>query len=107
MYAGRGISICERWQQFENFIEDMLPSMPKGNDVSIERIDNEQGYYKENCRWATVKEQARNRRTTVFVKYKGKEYPLAELAEIHDIPYRLFYKRVRISGWSVERALKN
>jgi hypothetical protein len=61
LYAGRGISICSRWDSFENFYADM-GDPPEGK--SIDRIDNDKGYSPDNCRWATQKEQVHNSRST-------------------------------------------
>lgn len=61
-YGGRGITVCESWHRFENFYEDMgdLPFY----EAQIDRIDNDKGYSKENCRWLSAKENSRNRRST-------------------------------------------
>ena len=77
-YGGRGISVCDRWLKFENFYADM-GERPKG--MSIERIDNNGNYCPENCCYATQKEQMRNTRRTVTVKYQGKEQCMAAWAE--------------------------
>jgi hypothetical protein len=60
-YGSRGIKVCDRWlESVENYVEDM--GFPPFKDASIDRINNDNGYSKENCRWATKKEQTENRR---------------------------------------------
>lgn len=62
-YGAKGISVCERWEKFENFLEDM--GMPTGNKTSIDRIDPNKGYFKDNCRWATKFEQGSENKTNL------------------------------------------
>ena len=74
-YGGRGITVCERWFTYENFIADMGPR--PSSDYTLDRENNELGYSKENCKWSTWVEQARNRRNNVMVDGKC----LSQIAE--------------------------
>lgn len=64
-YGSKGIKVCNRWLDFANFIEDMLPSYREG--LTLDRENNDQGYNPANCRWVTQLEQVRNRRNTLVV----------------------------------------
>jgi hypothetical protein len=77
-YADRGIVICSRWDSFEAFLADM-GKRPRG--LSLDRIDNDGNYEPGNCRWATVKEQARNRTVSHLHPYKGEALTLPEIFE--------------------------
>ena len=69
-YGGRGIRYDPRWKSFDSFWEDMGETYKKG--LSIDRIDNNGGYYKSNCKWSTNKEQQNNTRYCVIIKFKNK-----------------------------------
>jgi hypothetical protein len=84
LYGGRGITIDDKWFNFEGFFEDMGEA-PDGK--SLDRIDNDLGYSKENCRWATPVQQARNRRTTAYVVLNGEKISLAEACQRLGIKY--------------------
>lgn len=64
----RGITVCERWNVFQNFVEDMGQRPP---EKTLDRVDNSKGYYKENCRWATTKEQQNNKRNVKVYTLNG------------------------------------
>lgn len=102
-YGGRGIKICERWlNSFENFYEDM--GKKPTNKHSLDRIDNNKGYSKDNCRWATRKQQNRNTRMNVFYEFRGKKRTLVEISEITGINRTTIWYRINKHGWSEERA---
>ena len=102
-YGGRGISDCERWRDFAAFLSDMGPR-PEGG--SIERIDTDGGYTPKNCRWATAREQARNRRTSRVVEIGGRRATLAEWAERSGISEDVLWARLHTLRWPAERLLE-
>lgn len=77
-YGGRGIKVCERWNDFANFLADMGPRPP---GKSLDRINNDGDYEPRNCRWATAKEQSRNRRSNVVLEFRGERMIVSEWAE--------------------------
>ena len=101
-YGGRGITVCERWLVFENFIADM-GEKPAG--MSLDRIDNDGNYEPGNCRWATIKTQARNMRSNVRWTHNGECLTIAEWAERAGIDRTLLRNRVA-RGWSIEEAMQ-
>lgn len=102
-YGGRGIKVCDRWlESFENFYEDMGERPSKA--YSIDRIDVNGDYEPSNCRWASRKEQANNRRNTFKIMYNGIEQTGLELSKQFNIPASIIRGRLRW-GWTIERAL--
>lgn len=101
-YGGRGIAVSDEWRDFEKFYADM-GNRPNG--MTLERIDNNGSYSKENCRWATLKEQARNTRRTKLVEHNGKTQCLKDWANEVGIVYNTLRKRFIIYGWSFEKAI--
>lgn len=103
LYGGRGITVCDRWEaSFEDFLADMGPR--PGPDFSIDREDNNLGYTPDNCRWLQSKEQARNRRSNVYVEIDGKRMLLLEAAEKAGIAISIVRQRLRYR-WPLEQAL--
>lgn len=100
-YGGRGIKLCEPWNRFVNFLNDMGEKPP---GKSLDRIDPNGDYSPKNCRWATPKMQSRNQRNTIYLEYNGERRPMAEWAEIMGIKRKVMEYRIR-EGWSVEEAL--
>jgi len=96
-YGGRGIAVCEQWYWFPNFIRDM--GRRPGPEFSIDRIDNCKGYSKENCRWATARKQANNRRGNLKVSIDGEELTASEAARRIGIKKSTMLYRIH-SGWS-------
>lgn len=101
-YGGRGISVCKRWEKYENFLEDM-GARPAGKD--LDRKDNNKGYCKENCRWVEHVTNCRNRENNVLIEHNGESKTASEWADIHNMPRKLVAQRINKMGWSFERAV--
>lgn len=80
-YGGRGISVCDEWHNIENF-EKWVNENPYFNGATIDRIDADKNYEPNNCRWATMFEQCKNRRNSILIEYKGEVHNITEWAEI-------------------------
>lgn len=91
-YGGRGISVCDEWNDFEKF---MIWSISNGYDdtLTIDRIDTNGNYEPSNCKWSTRMEQTRNRNITKKVTYGDKKIPVSEVAEIEGITYQKAYDK--------------
>jgi hypothetical protein len=93
-YGGRGIRVCYRWHDFAAFLSDMGPRpSPKH---TLERIDVNGHYEPGNVRWATQKEQQRNKRTTVWVTINGVKRCLADWADLSGLRYQTLHQRLRL-----------
>ena len=93
LYGKRGITVCDEWKN--NFMAFYNWAMANGykDNLTIDRINANGNYEPSNCRWATIKEQCNNRRTTVIVKYNGLSKSLMEWAEQLNISYSTLRKR--------------
>jgi hypothetical protein len=100
-YGGRGIGVCERWLNFNNFLADM-GECPDGR--SIDRIDNDKGYSPENCRWATRSEQSRNTRLVTKVEIHGIVKSLKDWTEEFGLNHNTVVSRIT-RGTPILRAI--
>ena len=96
------IVVCDRWDSFTNFLEDMESSFNKW--LELDRIDNDKWYSKENCRWATKSENAKNRSTTKMISFNWKTQCLNDWAKEIWIKSSTIWHRIK-SWWSIEKSL--
>lgn len=101
-YGGRGIEIDPAWDDFGQFLKAM--GRRPSPEHTLDRIDNDLGYSKENCRWATRKEQTRNMSTNVLLRFDGVTRNVSSWEEALELPRGIIFGRLA-DGWSVERAL--
>lgn len=103
-YGGRGITVCERWLVFENFLAD-LGERPDG--MTLDRIDGDKGYELANCRWATVRQQNMNKECNPHFEFDGKRLTIRGWAEELGLDRTTLQKRIYKLGWPLERALSS
>lgn len=101
-YGGRGITVCERWLKFENFLADV--GEHPGPEFSLDRIDVNGSYEPGNIRWSTQKNQANNRRNNVYIAYQGETKTLTEWCEQLGLPYARTWGRLTKQNMTVEDA---
>jgi hypothetical protein len=87
-YGGRGITVCKRWLNFDNFLTDM--GMPSDRKLCLERMDNDKGYSPKNCKWATRKEQQNNTRRNRIVD----GLTISQITDKTDLTYSTAYRRI-------------
>jgi hypothetical protein len=101
-YGGRGIEVCSRWiNSFVSFLSDM-GEKPIG--YQLDRIDNDLSYSPENCRWATPRQQANNKRNNRLLSFNGKTLTMSQWSRRTGIKVGTIWYRLK-SGWSDERVL--
>lgn len=101
-YGGRGITVCDSWLKFENFYSDM--GRRPSDRHSLERKDNNAGYCKDNCLWATRMEQSKNKRNNRMLTAFGKTLHLAEWSREYGVQHPTILYRLN-AGWPVEKAV--
>ena len=100
-YGGRGIRVCDRWRDFTAFLADM-GERPRG--TTLDRRDVNGHYERGNCRWATAKEQGRNKRGSLLLTFDGRTQCLSAWAEETGLDRTTLRYRLK-KGWPIERAL--
>lgn len=101
-YGGRGIRVCEEWESFDRFYEDM-GDRPAG--MTLDRKDSDKGYSPDNCRWIIASEQQGNQRRTIKITHEGITLTLRGWADKLGVPYYTLWNRIRCHGIPPERAL--
>jgi len=102
-YGGRGIGVCDKWLSYEGFMEDMGAGYKKG--LTLDRIDNNGDYEPSNCRWATRKEQANNRRNNILFTWDGMKKTMTGWAEHLGVSQSTLSQRYYVYGWSLDKTL--
>lgn len=103
-YGGRGITICEEWENDFQSFHDWSMKNGYSDDLTIDRIDNDGNYEPSNCRWVTNEVQLNNSRQCNFIEFNGETHNMTEWSKILGIPRYVLSNRIHAYGWSIERA---
>ncbi len=104
-YGERGIKVCDEWLNDPIVFYNWSMENGYNDNLTIDRIDVDGNYEPSNCRWATQKQQVRNRRNTIHLTYKGQTKPLAEWCEILNLNYGTIKRRL-YKGWDIVKVLE-
>lgn len=103
-YGGRGITYCLEWKEFQNFY-DWAISNGWQDKLTIDRIDTNNNYCPENCRWVDMKTQENNTTRNHYIEYDNVKYTLSSLSEFLNIPYNVVRYRISTCKWTVEQLI--
>lgn len=103
-YGGRGVAVCDAWRRRPQSFVDHIGLRPTSRH-SLDRIKNDRGYEPGNVRWATKREQSRNRRSVSTITIDGEVISFIEHCENIGLPYDTFLSRYQKKGWPLEEAL--
>lgn len=104
-YGGRGIKVCDSWMNSFQEFYDWAMSHGYRDDLSLDRINNDLGYFPENCRWATAFVQNNNSRHCRILEFNGERHSISQWALLTGIPRHTISNRVNCYGWPVSAAL--
>jgi hypothetical protein len=104
-YGGRGITVCQEWRSSFEVFRDWAHSNGYADHLTIDRIENADGYRPGNCRWATYAQQNRNYGRNNPIEYQGRTVLIGDLAAEHGLPADIVKNRIRRYGWTIEKAL--
>lgn len=103
-YGGRGIEVCKEWEESYIVFREWANNNGYSRELTIDRIDNDKGYYPENCRWADRITQMNNRRNNHIVEYNGEILTIDQICRKYNKPYNNVISRLSL-GWNIDDAI--